>query len=80
MYIAVCDDQPDELAAITSIIEEWRIQHDSAVRLRAFASADDMLEAARHQRFTLYLLDVMMPGIDGIAAAERSAALTMTPP
>lgn len=71
MYIAVCDDQPDELAAITSIIEEWRIQHDSAVRLRAFASADDMLEAARHQRFTLYLLDVMMPGIDGIAAARE---------
>ena len=49
MHIAVCDDQPDELAAITSIIEEWRIQHDSAVRLRAFASADDMLE-----RLTIY--------------------------
>ena len=41
------------------------------MRCQYFRSADALLEAARHERFTLYLLDVMMPGVDGMDAARE---------
>lgn len=48
MYIAVCDDQAEELSALTAL-----------------------LDVAQRERFSLYLLDVMMPGIDGMDAARE---------
>ena len=41
------------------------------MRCQYFRSTDALLEAARHERFTLYLLDVMMPGVDGMDAARE---------
>ena len=63
MYIAVCDDQVEELTALTALLEQWQTERRIPLRCRAFRSAGDMLDAARHERFTLYLLDVLMPGI-----------------
>ena len=71
MYIAVCDDQVEELTALTGLLEQWQAERRIPLRCRAFRSAGDMLDAARHERFTLYLLDVMMPGIDGMEAARE---------
>ena len=71
MYIAVCDDQVEELTALTALLEQWQTERRIPLRCRAFRSAGDMLDAARHERFTLYLLDVMMPGIDGMEAARE---------
>lgn len=71
MYIAVCDDQIEELSTLTALLDAWQDQRHSSLRYRTFRSAGDMLDAARHERFTLYLLDVMMPGIDGIDAARE---------
>ena len=71
MYIAVCDDQVEELTALTALLEQWQTERRIPLRCRAFRSAGDMLDAARHERFTLYLLDVMMPGIDGMDAARE---------
>ena len=71
MYIAVCDDQAEELTALTALLEQWQAERRIPLRYRAFRSAGDMLDAAQHERFTLYLLDVMMPGIDGMEAARE---------
>ena len=71
MYIAVCDDQVEELTALTGLLEQWQAERRIPLRCRAFRSAGNMLDAARHERFTLYLLDVMMPGIDGMEAARE---------
>ena len=71
MYIAVCDDQAEELSALTGLLEQWQAERRIPLRCRAFRSAGDMLDAAQHERFTLYLLDVMMPGIDGMEAARE---------
>ena len=38
---------------------------------KAFVSAAALLDAARHERFTLYLLDIMMPGLNGMDAARE---------
>lgn len=73
MYIAVCDDQIEELSTLTALLDAWQDQRHSSLRYRTFRSAGDMLDAARHERFTLYLLDVMMPGIDGIDRCRAGA-------
>ena len=71
MYIAMCDDQQEELNALTALLRRWEEEHGAHLRWRTFRSAGELLDAARHERFTLYLLDVMMPGMDGMDAARE---------
>lgn len=71
MYLAVCDDKREELNIVSSLLDTWQSQHDTALRCRIFQSAVELLEVARQERFTLYLLDVMMPGMDGLEAARE---------
>ena len=79
MNIAVCDDQLEELKAVESLLRMWQEQQHAAVRLHLFHNAGELLEAARKERFTLYLLDVMMPGTSGMAAAREIVFLTSSP-
>ena len=71
MYLAVCDDKKEELDAILSLLDAWQDGRDLPLRRKAFQSASELLEAARQERFTLYLLDVMMPETDGLEAARE---------
>ena len=71
MYLAVCDDKKEELDAILSLLDEWQSGRDFSMRRKAFQSAAELLATARQERFTLYLLDVMMPGTDGLEAARE---------
>ena len=71
MYIEVCDDQAEELEALTNLLHIWQEEHKTALRYKTFRSAAQLLDAAEKERFTLYLLDVMMPGMNGLAAARE---------
>ena len=52
-------------------MRQWQAQRRCPLHFRTFRSAAQLLDAARRERFTLYLLDVMMPGMDGMAAARE---------
>jgi len=71
MYIAICDDQVEELDASLALLHRWQEERQRPIRWKTFRSAADLLDAARKERFTLYLLDVMMPGTDGMEAARE---------
>lgn len=71
VYLAICDDDREDLDAVLSLLEAWRETRGAGLRCKAFQSAVELLEAARQERFTLYLLDVMMPGMDGLEAARE---------
>ncbi len=71
MYIALCDDQAEELAVLTGLLDRWQSERQKALRFKTFRSAAELLNAAEKEPFTLYLLDVMMPGTDGLAAARE---------
>lgn len=71
MYLAVCDDQAEELGILTNLLDRWQNEHRAAFRYKAFRSAAELLDTAAGEAFTLYLLDVMMPGTDGLAAARE---------
>lgn len=71
MYIAVCDDQIEELEKVKELLDAWRTERGSSMHYKTYRSAAELLDAARRERFTLYLLDVLMPGMTGMDAARE---------
>lgn len=69
MYLAVCDDKMEDLDEVFSLLDAWQEERGTSLRCRTYQSTADLLEDARRERFTLYLLDVMMPGMNGLEAA-----------
>ncbi len=78
MYIAVCDDQSEELGCVVDLLRLWQDEHKNVLHFKTFRNAAELLDAAEKERFTLYLLDVMMPGTNGIAAAQEIRAFDDT--
>lgn len=74
MHVAICDDHPTDGAWLAEIIADFAAQHRLNIRVSRFCNAEDMLSAARREAFTHYFLDIIMPGMDGIAAAQRIRA------
>ena len=71
MYIALCDDQTEQLDLLTQLLERWQLQRHGVLRCKNYRSASEMLDDAQREHFDLYLLDVMMPGVDGLEAARE---------
>lgn len=71
MYIAVCDDLSEELDRVAAILEKWQSEKNAPLRYRRFTNAMDLLDAIEEERFDLYLLDIMMPGMSGLDAAAE---------
>ena len=71
MYLAVCDDKKEDLDNVLSLLDAWQKKHHVPLLRKVFESAVELLETARQECFTLYLLDVMMPGVDGLEAARE---------
>lgn len=72
MHIAVCDDNPEELSRVSSLLEEYRRERTgSFLTYEAFHSAIELLEAMQIRSFDLLLLDILMPGVSGMDAARE---------
>lgn len=71
MKIAVCDDDRIELLYILSFLEEYSRERNLHLTWKAFHSSFELASAARSEPFDLYLLDVIMPVLDGIGLARE---------
>lgn len=71
MYMAICDDDPLLLHQLASILDEYASARRLPLEYRLFDDAEAMLQAAAVRPFTHYFLDVMMPRMDGITAAQE---------
>ena len=74
MRIAICDDNPAEARLLAKIIEDFAAGEHQQLQLSLFSDSEDMLAAAQANPFALYFLDIIMPGMDGIAAAREIRA------
>ena len=45
MYIAVCDDQTEELKDLTELLGAWETDRGTPVRVKSFRSAAALLDA-----------------------------------
>ena len=69
--IAICDDQPDELADLAAIIKNYCKNKKEAISLDCFQSSHALLDAVEDQnRFDILILDIILPDMDGIALAQ----------
>lgn len=71
MHIGVCDDSPEYLLHIRTLLEEYCIQQNGLVSYEVFHSAAALLDVMQTQMFDLLLLDILMPGLTGMAAARE---------
>lgn len=71
MYLALCDDQRQELDMLQEQLERWQQSRHTVLRCKTFDNADALLDAARKEHFDLYFLDVLMPGLTGMDAARE---------
>ena len=71
MYIAVCDDQAEALDILVNMLDTWKEERGTVLRYKTFRNATELLDAAEKERFSLYLLDIMMLGMNGLEAARE---------
>jgi signal transduction histidine kinase len=70
--ILLVDDRPDNLMALTATLDSLPVE------IVAVSSGQAALDAAEAREFALILLDLMMPGIDGVETATRIKAIPLS--
>lgn len=69
--IAVCDDSPVELSQITTLAKDYIATNNIDANVISFDHPDALLTFSEKAPFDLYLLDIVMPMINGIAAGRE---------
>lgn len=71
MYLALCDDEPSQIARIVSILETYRAERLPSLRWSAFRSGFSLLSAIEHgEVFDAVLLDIFLADTNGMEAAR----------
>ena len=71
LRIAICDDQPRELDIINEYIKEYLGTHPWEAEIQAFPHPDKLLTATESERFHLYILDIVMPMVNGLELGKE---------
>lgn len=71
MKIAVCDDDRAELARIASILDSYREERGVPLVHSEFSSSVELASTAASAGFNIYILDVLMPALNGIELARE---------
>lgn len=71
MKIAYLEDIPEHREALLKMVRAWIEEKSPASAVTAFPDAASFLFHAEEQVYDLLLLDILMPGLDGMALAER---------
>jgi DNA-binding LytR/AlgR family response regulator len=71
MKIAICDDDHHDLLRIASLVEAYRNTRKAELTYISFQSAAELLSSADIEDYDVLLLDVLMPGLNGMQAAHE---------
>ena len=55
MYIALCDDQTEQLNNLVQLFQLWQDDRRFSLRYKTFQNAADLLDAAQHEPFTSWM-------------------------
>lgn len=78
LRIAICDDDACFLQQAANFVQEYLHGHpELSGQIHTFRSGQDLLyQAEESGGFDLYLLDIIMPGLNGIQAGQRLRELS----
>ena len=71
LRIAICDDNPKELCTLSEFTYEYIQQKGIASDIIEFLHPDELLSTSEKDRFHLYILDIVMPMVDGISLGKE---------
>lgn len=71
MKIAICDDDLQELARISSFIDTYRQNKKANLVYKTFQNATELLFTMRSSDFDVLFMDILMPGMTGMEAAHE---------
>ncbi len=71
MKIAICEDTRQDLLHIASLVETYRNTRKTELTYVSFQNATELLSTLEGGNYDVLLLDVLMPGINGIQAARE---------
>lgn len=71
MKIAVCDDDRDELSLISSFLDSYQKERNVFLDLTTFQSSTELASTVCQNSYDIYLLDVIMPALNGIDLAKE---------
>lgn len=74
MKIAICDDDSQELDRISSFIDTYRRERKVPLAFKTFQSATELVSHVGSGDCSILLLDILMPGINGMQAAHEIRA------
>jgi len=72
--IALCDDDRKALPIIAGAAESTFLTYGIQTEVQKFNTGDALLKALEQTHYQLILLDIEMPGLDGIAVGKRIRA------
>ena len=71
MKIAICDDDSQELAKISSFIDAYRQKNKVLLTYNTFNSGTELVFATKSGDYDILFLDILMPGFSGMQAAHE---------
>lgn len=70
--VALCDDETAARDELSDLLNQYCVQHDTEIEIETFQASLDLLNAVeRGSRFDVLLLDILMPGLNGIDTAAE---------
>ena len=66
LSIAICDDMPSDLQRAKDYTQAYLDENQIDARIQAFSHPNTLLAACRKEQFHIYLLDMVMPMLDGV--------------
>jgi DNA-binding LytR/AlgR family response regulator len=71
LKIAICDDDSQELNRISSFIETYKRERNVSLTYQTFQSTTELIFKVKSGDYSILLLDILMPGINGMQAAHE---------
>ena len=71
MKIAICDDDRNELLQIQTLLDLYAQERQMEFIVKEYHSSFELASAAANETFQIYLLDILMPVLNGIDLARE---------
>lgn len=76
---AIVDDRAEDLGFVENVLRKWADERKISLKIQLFPSAESFLfEFAEEKNFDILLLDIEMPGMDGVTMAKKIRKINET--